>query len=342
VRRNWREWGFLRLSAVADDLCRIRGLTISYVLGGSRRVRAVNDLNLTIGRGEIVGILGESGSGKSTLASAILNLLPANAEREGSILLRDRDLLEMSDSELREIRGREVSLVPQDPALALNPVMNAGTQIGEVLRAHLSLRGKPRRERALELLAEVGFDHPQQIYGAYPYQLSGGQRQRVAIAQAIACHPVLVIADEPTSKLDAPAQAGIAELLAQIRGRGCATVVLITHDPAILAGLADRVAVIYAGRVIEVGTTAQIFQHPLHPYTQALLQIAKSAVTSSTGSTSRRLAAIEGDSPDPTSLPSGCCFYPRCPERMEQCRQRYPEAFFPEPSRPVNCFKYGE
>lgn len=335
--------GLLENQVTMEFLCEIRGLSITYALRDGSRIRAVDDLSLAIRSDEIVGVLGESGCGKSTLASAILRSLPDHADwGRGSIVFRGRDLLRMSDSELREMRGREVTLVPQDPALALNPVMNVGSQIAEVLRAHFPLGARERRSRVLELLGEVGFDNPQEIYGAYPHQLSGGQRQRVVIAQAICCQPSLVIADEPTSKLDAPLQAGIIALLAQIRRERGLAIMFISHDPAVFAGLADRMAVMYAGRIVEVGTTSQIFRQPLHPYTQALVQLAKSAVAASAPTARSRFAAIEGDSPDPCNLPTGCRFHPRCPERMDVCSERYPQAFLPEPSRPVNCFKYGE
>ncbi|MGA9352620.1 MAG: ABC transporter ATP-binding protein [Terriglobales bacterium] len=325
------------------ELCEIRGLSIAYTLRDGTRIRAVDDLNLSIGSGEIVGLLGESGCGKSTMASAILRLLPSNANcDQGAVLFRGLDLLTLPESKLREIRGRQISIIPQDPVLGLNPVISAGVQINEVLRAHLPLRPKERRSRVLELLGEVGFDHPQEIYSAYPHQLSGGQKQRVAIAQAISCQPALVIADEPTSKLDAPLQAEIAGLLAKIRREHGLAIVLISHDPALFAGFADRIAVMYAGRIVESGTTAQIFRRPLHPYTQALVQIAKSAVAAPARATRQPFSAIAGDSPDPSRLPSGCRFHPRCPERMDVCSQRYPQAYLPEPSRPVSCFKYGE
>ena len=324
-----------------EFLCEIRGLSVTYGFRNRTRIRAVDDLTLAIHSSEIIGILGESGCGKSTLASAILRALPDNAEWErGNIVLFGRELRTMSQPELREIRGRKVSLIPQDPALALNPVMSVGSQIAEVLRSHLPLRAKERKARVLELLSEVGFDNPQDFYGAYPHQLSGGQRQRIVIAQAICCEPSLVIADEPTSKLDPPLQAEIIALLAKIRREYGLAIVLISHDPAIFAGFADRLAVMYAGRIVEVGTTGQIFLRPLHPYTQALVQLAKSALATHAAHT--RFTAIEGDSPDPGRLPAGCRFQSRCPERMEVCRQRYPQAFLAEPSRPVNCFKYGE
>jgi peptide/nickel transport system ATP-binding protein len=331
------------VSAASEFLCEIRGLSVTYALRDGTRVRAVDDLSLAIRGGEVVGILGESGCGKSTLAGAILRILPAHAHWErGSIVFRERDLSKLSESELRGVRGHEIALIPQDPALTLNPVMNAGSQIAEVLRAHLRLSATERQARVLGLLAEVGFDRPQEIYGAYPHQLSGGQRQRVAIAQAISCNSALVIADEPTSKLDAPLQADIMALLARIRRQHSLAILLISHDPSVLAGSADRIAVMYAGRVVEEGTIAQIFRSPLHPYTQALVEIAKSAALTSAPRVRRRFAAIEGDSPDPTRLPAGCRFHPRCPDRMDVCREHYPQAFLPEPSRPVNCFKYGE
>ena len=320
----------------------VRGLSVTYSLANGSRIRAVDDLTLEIGGGEIVGILGESGCGKSTLANALLRLLPSHAScSEGSVQFRGRDLLNLPEPELRAIRGKEVASVPQDPALSLNPVLNAGTQISEVLRAHLSLASKDRRARVLELLGEVGFDHPEGIYGAYPHQLSGGQRQRVAIAQAIACRPALLIADEPTSKLDAPLQVEIIALLSRIRKNHGTAILMISHHPALLAGFADRLAVMYAGRIVEAGATGHIFRQPLHPYTQALVQIAKSTALVS-AQAQRHFPAIEGESPDPAAFPPGCRFEPRCSERMEVCVQRYPQVFVPEPSRPVSCFKYGE
>ena len=193
----------------------------------------------------------------------------------------------------------------------------------------------------MELFREVGFDNPEETYSARPHQLSGGQRQRIAIAQAVACRPALLIADEPTSKLDATLQTEIVALLSQIRRQHGTAILVISHDPTLFAGFADRIAVMYAGRIVEVGSSAEIFGRPLHPYTQALVRIAASSAI--TGSRARvRLPAIEGESPDPACVPVGCRFEPRCSERMDVCSRRYPREFMPEPSRPVNCFKYGE
>jgi len=325
-----------------ESFAQVRELTVTYSPEQGVPIRALDGVTIEVRSREIVGILGESGCGKSTLASALLRLLPPHAKCEGgTILFRGRDLLNLSERELRAIRGREISLVPQDPAISLNPVMTAGLQVSEVLRAHLPLTAEQRRERVLELFREVGFDHPGEIYSAYPHQLSGGQRQRIAIAQAVACRPALLIADEPTSKLDATLQAGIVALLSQIRRQHGTAILVISHDPTLFAGFADRIAVMYAGRIVEVGSSAEIFGRPLHPYTQALVRIATSSMV--TGSSARlRLPAIEGESPDPTCIPIGCRFEPRCSERMEVCSRRYPREFMPEPSRPVNCFKYGE
>ncbi len=325
-----------------ECFAQVRDLTVTYSPEDGEPIRALDGVSIEVRSGEIVGLLGESGCGKSTLASALLWLLAPDAKCQGgTIQFCGRDLLNLPERELRAIRGREISLIPQDPALSLNPVMTAGSQVDEVLRAHLPLTAQQRRERVTELLREVGFDHPEEVYSAYPHQLSGGQRQRIAIAQAVACRPALLIADEPTSKLDATLQAEILALLSQIRQQHRTAILLISHDPTLFAGFADRIAVMYAGRIVEVGSSADIFGRPLHPYTQALMRIATSAVV--TGSSARvRLPAIEGDSPDPTRIPVGCRFEPRCSERMDVCSRRYPREFMPEPSRPVNCFKYGE
>jgi peptide/nickel transport system ATP-binding protein len=324
------------------SLIEVRDLTVTYSLQDGDVSRALDGVRIEVRPGEVVGLLGESGCGKSTLATALLRLLPLNAKCEGgTITFRGCDLLSLSERKLRAIRGREISLIPQDPVVALNPVIAAGLQIGEVLRAHSPLKRGQRRTRVMELLREVGFDHPEEMYSAYPHQLSGGQRQRIAIAQAVACRPALLIADEPTSKLDATLRTEIVELLSQIRRQQGTAILVISHDPTLFAGFADRIAVMYAGRIVEVGTSREIFGRPLHPYTQALVRLATSSlVTGSSGKS--RLPSIEGESPDPSSVPIGCRFEPRCSERMDVCSRRYPREFMPEASRPVNCCKYGE
>lgn len=326
----------------AVEFCEISNLSISYELENEVRARALDNLSLAIKSNEVIGILGESGSGKSTLGAAILRSLAANAHRDhGKILFRGYNLWAMSESELRQIRGREISLVLQDPALALNPVLTVGFQIAEPMRAHLPLSAKQRRSRVLELIADVGFQRAEEIYAAYPHQLSGGQLQRVAIAQAISCHPTLLIADEPASKLDAPLQTEIISMLTKIRRQHGLAILLISHDPAIFPGLADRVAVMYAGKIVELGPTAQVFRDPLHPYTQALVQIARETLAAN-DPIGAHFATIDGESPDPSNLPLGCRFYSRCPIRMDVCAAQDPGSFLREPSRTVNCFKYGE
>jgi len=329
------------LDGRTDHLMTFRDLAVTYNVDERVPIRAVDGVSLEVRPQEVVGILGESGCGKSTLASAVLRLLAPKAKCEGGVLFRGRDLLNLSKAELRAIRGREIALIAQDPAQSLNPVITAGSLIGEVLRAHLALDAGQRRERVMELLGEVGFGRPEEIYSAYPHQLSGGQRQRIAIAQAVACRPALLIADEPTSKLDVSLQAEIVELLSRIRQQHGTAILIISHDPALFAGFADRIAVMYAGRIVEVGSCFEILGRPLHPYTQALMRIATAGMSAGARA-SERLPTIAGESPDPGCLPGGCRFEPRCSERMEVCSLRYPQAFSPEPTRPVNCFKYGE
>jgi oligopeptide/dipeptide ABC transporter ATP-binding protein len=324
-----------------EKLARIRDLTITYSREGESPIHALEGVNLDIHQGEIVGMLGESGSGKSTLALAMLRLLPESAQyARGSIFFQGEDLLALAAPALRRVRGKEISLVSQDPALSLNPVIKVGEQIAEVIRAHIPLRGKQRRSRVLELLEEVGFEKRDEIYHAYPHQLSGGQRQRIAIAQAIACRPALVIADEPTSKLDAALQTDILALLSDLQARHGMALLVITHDPTLLAGFAHRVVVMYAGRIVEDASTRSTFCEPLHPYTQALMSLSAGRVISPK-SVKLRLPVIQGAPPDLTRAAAGCRFEPRCSERMPVCTTCEPPETTPELSRRVSCFKYG-
>jgi len=289
----------------------------------------------------VLGILGESGSGKSTLAHAILQMLPKRSIQHGDIILGDRDLLRMTESELRTIRGRQISLVSQDPVLSLNPVLTVGMQVDEVLRAHLTLSARERRDQVHELFYQVGFEQPSSIYAAYPHQLSGGQRQRVVIAQAIACRPALLIADEPTSKLDASLAAEVIALLDRIRETHGTAILMISHDPKLLTGFADRIAVTYAGRVIELGDCSSVFTRPLHPYSQALMQIARASMDVGAAIKSP-FPTIDGERAGPHHGLAGCQFAPRCIEKMEICATHFPGGVAAEPLRSVSCFKYGE
>lgn len=323
-------------------LLEVCDLTVTYAPERGSPVRALEGASFEVAASEAVAILGESGSGKSTLASGLLRLLPCSAHYDrGAIRFAGRDLLQMAESELREIRGARISHIPQDPAQTLNPVMRVGTQISEVLRAHQDLSRALRKARVQELLAEVGFENPEEIASAYPHQLSGGQRQRIAIAQAISCGPELVVADEPTSKLDASLRSGIMELLSRLRQKHGTAFILISHDPGMVSGFADRVLVMYAGRVVEQGPLAEVWRQPLHPYTQGLLKLAQAHAVTSNGPRAL-FPLIAGEPADLSCMTVACRFEPRCSERMKICTNEFPPELTPQPSHYVSCFKYGE
>lgn len=316
----------------------IRGLKVCY-RAGEKMIQAVDGVDLTVSAGEAFGIIGESGSGKSTLVAAILRLLPPGAEIcSGNVRFEGHDVLSAGENELRKIRGARMALVSQDPAMSLNPVIEIGTQISEVLRAHLKLKRKERKAHVLELLREVGFPHPEKVYSAYPHELSGGQRQRVVIAQAVACKPSLVIADEPTSKLDSALQSEILELMWRQVKQNRVTLILITHNPAILAGFAGRIAVVYAGKIVEEGPADEVLSTPLHPYTQALMRLFPTDRQQRTGMA--KLPVITGEPPDLTQTGPGCRFALRCPDRMPVCANEDPGESMPNPLHHVSCFKY--
>ncbi len=305
-------------------------------------VRALNGLSLRVRAGEIVGILGESGCGKSTLANSILRLLPQSATiARGKIELEGRSLLGMSKRELARLRGETLSLIPQNPGLALNPFLKVGKQVAEILRVHKRwtwVQCCEEAEKLLDLVNLRGTDR--RIFDAYPHQLSGGQQQRVTIAQAICCHPSLVIADEPTASLDSHIEAEILELLRELRSRFEMSLILITHNPTILDGLADRIAVMYAGRVVEEGAAAGILHNPRHPYTRALLSCGHSKRVSKPIGRGTRLPTIPGATPDGTRRSKGCAFAERCVSRFEQCTEQAPAKTEQPNSGVVECLLY--
>jgi peptide/nickel transport system ATP-binding protein len=283
-------------------------------------LRAVDDVSLSLEPATTLGIVGESGSGKTMLSRAILRLLPANATPTGSVQFDGQELTGLAPEALRRLRARSIAVVFQDPMTSLNPVLTIGTQIVETMQAHLELDVAAARSRAVELLAAVGLPAPEQRLRQYPHHLSGGMRQRVAIAIALSCEPKLLIADEPTTALDVTVQAQILDLLAREQKRRRMALVLITHDLGVVAGHADQVAVMYAGRIVEHAPTRALFKAMRMPYTQALL----AAIPRVDAAPHTTLAAIAGRPPDLTRLPPGCAFAPRCRHASERCTHERP------------------
>jgi peptide/nickel transport system ATP-binding protein len=283
-------------------------------------LRAVSNVSLSMAASRALGVVGESGSGKTMLSRAVLRLLPANARTSGSVLFEGRDLFRLSRQTLRRLRGREIAAIFQDPMTSLNPVLSVGSQIAEALHEHLGIGQREAVARSVALLAEVGIPEPERRARQYPHQLSGGMRQRVAIAIAISCEPRLLIADEPTTALDVTVQAQILDLLARERRARHMAMMLITHDRGVVAGHTDEVAVMYAGRIVERAPTRTLFKQMRSPYTEALF----AAIPKLYAPPHTRLAAISGSPPDPTRLPPGCSFEPRCRYARENCRSAAP------------------
>jgi len=312
-------------------LLEIKNLNLDF-RSGDAWLRAVDDLSLTVNAGETVCLVGESGCGKSVTALSIARLLPTPPARydKGEILLNGRDVLRMTQSQLREIRGGVVSYVFQEPSASLNPVIRVGKQIKESLKLH-----KPERannEEVVRVLKLVGIPAPELRLKDYPFQMSGGMQQRVMIAMALATEPKLLIADEPTTALDVTIQAQILELLNDLKQRLGMAILLITHNLGIVGDMADRVAVMYAGQIVELAPAQDLLQRPLHPYTKALI-----ASVPKLAASSRRLSAIPGNVPRIGSFPSGCRFYPRCPTAQPECTKTMPLLTEVEAGRWVRC-----
>ena len=320
----------------------VQDLHVSYSSPDAASYAALAGASFQLMPGEILGVLGESGSGKSTLAASLLRLLPPNGNiSRGSVFFEGNDILRMSTGELEQIRGKHISLVYQEPSVALHPTIRAGEQIYRVLAAHESAGKSTLRQKTRQVLASLFPKEADRISNSYPHQLSGGQRQRVLIAQAIACGPSLLIADEPTASLDSTTQKEILGVLRTLRDELGLAMIFITHNPALLAGFADRVLVLYGGRVAELGPARTVLTSPKHPYSRALFQSIPQILERTGNRRKTRLPAIAGDS-SAAQLPlQGCVFEPRCPDRMEDCREREPALVNLGESHTVSCFKYG-
>jgi peptide/nickel transport system ATP-binding protein len=320
----------------AESLLRVQDLAISYRRGG-RELAVVNNVSFDVLPGEIFGLVGESGSGKSTVIRSLIQLLPANATiGAGEVIFGGQSLLRLREREMQRIRGRDISMVFQDPLNSLNPVMTIGDQIGETLKGGDG-PARSRRERVLEAMRLVHLPDPMRLYSAYPHELSGGLRQRVAIAIALVASPRLLLADEPTTALDVTIQDQILKLLIELSGRLGMGVILVTHDLGIVAQTCRRVAVLYAGRIVESGPVERIFARPAHPYTAGLLQSIPHGPASE-----GLLKGIGGTPPSLGSIPAGCPFHPRCAFAIADCRGKRPPLVAHEASHLTACIRHGE
>lgn len=318
------------------SLLEIRGLEIKFNTD-TGVVRAVNGVDLDIEEGESLGLVGETGAGKTTTALGILNLIqtPPGEICSGTIKYNGQNVLEMKESELRKLRGNELSMIFQDPMSALNPIMTVGDQIVEVITLHQDCSALEAEERMLTILNKVRI--PADRAHEYPHQFSGGMKQRIVIAMALACNPKLLIADEPTTALDVTIQAQVLAMINELKREYNTSMLLITHDLGIVAESCSKVAIMYAGEIVESGETVHIFDETAHPYTEALFD----SIPSLSKKTSR-LTPIPGLMPDPTDLPTGCVFHPRCTKCMDICRQEVPEAHEVSPGHMVKCHLYRE
>ena len=304
-----------------DSLLSVQDLKVNFH-GNGKVARAVDGVSFDVRPGETVCLVGESGCGKTVSALTILGLVPIPPGNiaGGKVLFKGKNLLDLGEEEMQKIRGNRIAMVFQEPLTSLNPVFTIGDQIGEAIKVHERIEPAQLRKRCIQLLRDIGIPSPEERLSDYPHQLSGGQRQRVMIAMALACNPELVIADEPTTALDVTIQAQILRLFESLQETGSMSVLYITHDLGVVANIADRVYVMYAGSIAEQGNTFQIFNEPRHPYTQGLL-----ASLPTRTKRGKRLHSIPGAVPNPAHKPSGCPFHPRCQFRIESCRSRLPQ-----------------
>jgi oligopeptide/dipeptide ABC transporter ATP-binding protein len=330
---------------VSDVILEVKDLKTYFKTDDGRDVKAVDGASFYVRAGEVLGVVGESGSGKSVANLSVLRLLPQPPayHPSGEVLFREapgqpaRDLLRERIDAVRRLRGSKIAMIFQDPMTSLNPFLRVSLQLTEVLEQHRGVSRAQARERALALLHDVGIPAAERRIDQYPHQFSGGMRQRVMIAMALMCEPALLVADEPTTALDVTISAQILDLLRRINRERKTAIVLITHDLGVVAGMAQRVAVMYAGRVIETGPTEEIFKKPLHPYTQGLL----ASIPRIDAARQESLVPIPGSPPDLKAVPSGCPFHPRCPKRFEGCDRKVPPLLEVEPGHFAACFLHG-
>ena len=319
-----------------DLILDIKDLVIHYETDDGT-VEAVNGLDIQLEYGKTLGLVGETGSGKTTTALSILRLVPdpPGVIKNGSITLDGKDILNLPQKDLESIRGNLVSMIFQDPMTSLNPVLTVGEQIAEVIGLHENISEKEAADKAGQMLEVVGI--PKERYGEYPHQFSGGMKQRVVIAMALACNPKLLIADEPTTALDVTIQAQVLETMKELREKFGSAMIMITHDLGIIAEVCDEVSVVYAGQIVEHGTLEDVFERTLHPYTEGLY-----GSLPNIEERRHRLQPIPGLMPDPTDLPKGCCFAPRCKYCTEACTKARPEMKWVSDTHYVRCSRYDE
>ncbi|WP_213997097.1 ABC transporter ATP-binding protein [Tepidanaerobacter syntrophicus] len=318
------------------NLLELKNVTIEFQKMKSN-LKAVDGISFTVKEGEVLGIVGESGSGKSLTALSILGIVPYPGKvTKGEILFKGRDLLNLDEKEMTKVRGNYVSMIFQDPRVSLDPVYKIGDQLIEAIQHHKKVTLREAQERALKLLNLVGIPHPKRYIEAYPHELSGGMCQRIMIAIALSCQPELLIADEPTTALDVTVQAQILELLKNLRQDLKMSVILITHDLGIIADMADKIVVMYAGQIVESGYVSRILTSPLHPYTRGLL---KSVLQLE--SKANKLYTIPGNVPGLANMPKGCRFFPRCSESIDICSKIQPPVYSVNDEDYVCCHKYS-
>ncbi|MBX9993534.1 MULTISPECIES: ABC transporter ATP-binding protein [Priestia] len=321
-----------------EKMIQIKNLHVQFSTYGGR-VQAVRGVSFDLHKGETLAIVGESGCGKSVTSQSIMRLIPTPPGRitSGSILFKGQDLTKLPEKKMRDIRGADISMIFQDPMTALNPTLRVGEQISENIMQHENISKEKAKEKAFEMLELVGIPNPKERLKQYPHEFSGGMRQRIVIAMALVCNPEVLIADEPTTALDVTIQAQILELFKDIQQKTDVSIVLITHDLGIVAQVADRVAVMYAGKIVEIGTRRDIFYTPQHPYTKGLLRsVPRLDLYES------ELVPIAGSPPDLFAPPSGCSFAPRCPYVMEVCDRMYPVSTKLKESHQVHCWLQDE